>query len=514
MNDIARKEIDKKEIVKKEEINKGWSEDKKYLATATDGEKFLLRTSSVEQYTAKQLEFQMMQKLQALGVPMCEPIEFGTNEEGVYSLQSWISGYDAEEIIPMLSKEDQYSYGFEAGEILSRIHSIPAPNNQDDWTTRFNRKIDRKIKSYQDCPIKYENGQPFLDYINENRKLLYNRPQSYQHGDYHIGNMMVNDEGKLIIIDFNRNDYGDPWEEFNRIVWCAQASHEFASGMVDGYFEKAVPMEFWRLLAVYIASNTMSSLPWAIPFGQDEINTMKQQANEVLIWYDNMKNPVPSWYQTAKFTTKNCIETAEAAGKRIIFGKRVVEKALMYANYEWYATEKNRMHGMDTAGRYVDTPDVTWRGETLSCGWWKTNELNIGIPYGWGNASSLEEFEQGLVEGKYAGNVPEDTTRYGSHSSVGVDCSGLLTVCWNLPKKIAAKNIPEIAVVVENLSDIKQGDVFAIRSHVMLFKEFVDDSKEEVIIIDATRSTGKVSQRKLRVSELFAKGYQIYRKEI
>ena len=67
--------------------------------------------------------------------------------------------------------------------------------------------------------------------------------------------------------------------------------------MVDGYFEREVPMDFWRLLALYIASNTLSSLPWAIPFGEGEIDTMKNQAREVLDWYDGMRCVVPKWYR-------------------------------------------------------------------------------------------------------------------------------------------------------------------------------------------------------------------------
>ena len=38
----------------------------------------------------------MMKQVSALGVPMCQPIEFGTCDEGVYSIQSWINGADAE----------------------------------------------------------------------------------------------------------------------------------------------------------------------------------------------------------------------------------------------------------------------------------------------------------------------------------------------------------------------------------------------------------------------------------
>ena len=156
--------------------------------------------------------------------------------------------------------------------------------------------MDTKIRNYDECPIKYSKGQAFIDYINANRHLLIGRPQTYQHGDYHIGNMMVDRNGKLYIIDFNRNDYGDPWEEFNRIVWCAQKSPLFASGMVDGYFDNQVPMEFWKLLAMYISSNTLSSVYWAIPFGESEVNTMLNQAQEVMEWYDNMTNVIPTWY--------------------------------------------------------------------------------------------------------------------------------------------------------------------------------------------------------------------------
>lgn len=283
-------------FVTKEPINKGWSSDKKYCVTDENGTRYLLRVSDIAQHDTKQSEFNMMKQVASFGVPMCRPIEFGTCDEGVYSIQSWIDGDDAEEIMSAQSDTEQYVYGLEAGRILRKIHSIPAPDTQEDWEIRFNRKMDYKIKKYGECPIKYENGQAFIDYINENRHLLKDRPQVYQHGDYHIGNMMIGNDKQLYIIDFNRNDFGDPWEEFNRIVWGAQKSPLFASGMVNGYFDNDVPMEFWRLLALYISSNTLSSLPWAIPFGDGQVDVMVNQAKEVLDWYDNMRNPIPNWY--------------------------------------------------------------------------------------------------------------------------------------------------------------------------------------------------------------------------
>ena len=283
-------------FISKYPINKGWSCDQKFCVTTEDNTKYLLRVTPFDKSANRSEMFRMQQKAASLGIPMCKPVEFGTCEEGIYILQTWIDGEDAEDRIPELSDTEQYAYGLEAGHILRKIHSIPAPETQEDWESRFNRKLDRKIRKYGECPVKYENGQAFIDYINENRHLLKDRPQVFQHGDYHIGNMMIDRNGKLQIIDFDRYDFGDPWEEFNRIVWCAQKAPVFASGMVNGYFDCDVPLEFWKLLALYISSHTLSAVCWAIPFGKKEVETMLNQAKDVLSWYDHMRNPIPTWY--------------------------------------------------------------------------------------------------------------------------------------------------------------------------------------------------------------------------
>ena len=284
-------------IVHTESIEKGWSGDRKYRATDQDGHHYLLRISSPERHARREAEFHRMRQVEALGIPMCRGLEFGCCDNGVYSLQSWIDGADAQDILPTLSPEKQYAYGVDAGQTLRKIHSLPAPGDAGSWSERFNRKIDRKIAMYASCPLKYDGGEAMLSYLAANRHLLDNRPQSYQHGDYHSGNMMIDSAGVLTVIDFDKDDFGDPWEEFNRIVWCVKVSSLFASGMVDGYFAGDVPEEFWALLALYICSNTIGSLPWAIPFGEEEVRVMYRQAEDVLSWYDHMRTTLPSWYR-------------------------------------------------------------------------------------------------------------------------------------------------------------------------------------------------------------------------
>ena len=285
------------QIKTRELVDKGWSGDKKYCVTTESGDKYLLRITTPEKTEHFRLCYLRMEEAAKLGVPMCLPIEFGECPEGTYAIHSWIDGEDAENVISALSAERQYAYGLDAGRILKQLHSLPAPSDAPSWAGRFNAKIDRKIAMYRDCPLKYENGERFLEFIARKRHLLSDRPQTYQHGDYHIGNMMIDRNGVLTIVDFDRDDFGDPWEEFNRIVWCAQSAPAFATGMVDGYFGGEVPMEFWELLALYISSNTLSSLPWAIPFGEQEITTMRNQAKEILEWYDGLRTVIPTWYQ-------------------------------------------------------------------------------------------------------------------------------------------------------------------------------------------------------------------------
>ena len=108
---------------------------------------------------------------------------------------------------------------------------------------------------------------------------------------------MFDSEMHLTVIDFDREDVGDPWYEFNRIIWDVRVGAEFAKGLLDGYFDGAVPEEFWRVLRLYLCQNMLSSLPWAATFGAGEIRIARENARQVLDWYDDLREIVPNWYR-------------------------------------------------------------------------------------------------------------------------------------------------------------------------------------------------------------------------
>ncbi|AVB76304.1 aminoglycoside phosphotransferase (APT) family kinase protein [Methanococcus maripaludis] len=283
-----------------EEVNKGWSEDKKYHIITKNKENLLLRISDIKFYERKQKEYDILLELSKLDFEMSKPVDFGICESGVYMLLTWVEGEDLETAILKKNTMEQYNLGIKSGKILKKIHSLNISSNLDSWEKRFNKKIGMKIKAYLECPLKYENGEVFIEYINRNRHLLKDIRSTLQHGDYHVGNMILTNNDDIAIIDFNRYDFGDPYEEFNRIIWDVEVSKPFAVGKLDGYFNGNIPEKFFQLLALYISVNTISSLPWAIPFGEEQINIMTEQAAKALIDYDYFNTAIPKWYTDSK----------------------------------------------------------------------------------------------------------------------------------------------------------------------------------------------------------------------
>jgi aminoglycoside phosphotransferase (APT) family kinase protein len=219
------------------------------------------------------------------------------NGKNTFRLFSWVEGVEIIKIIGTLSEEEQYDYGYDSGKILRKIHEIESPSNQLSWREHYNQKIDKKIELYRNCGISFPNSECVIDYIQNQRSLINERPQSFHHGDYHLGNMLLTPDKKLGVIDFNRLDFGDPWEEFNRVPWSASKSIWFASGQINGYFSNEVPKGFFELMALYIGVNLIGSIPWAIPYGDKEMKILLSQTKEVLKWYGNFDHCKPKWYQ-------------------------------------------------------------------------------------------------------------------------------------------------------------------------------------------------------------------------
>ena len=293
-------------FIKIEPIIKGWSDDKKYYIETADGQRMLMRVSDISELERKKAEYSMMERVYTLGVLTSEPLGFGLCDGGksCYSFSSWLDGEDAKEVLPFLPETEQYILGMTAGETLRKIHTLPAPDSAEPWNDRFYFKVQGRIDFYNENPIKSENGDVIVRYLQKNRHLLSGRPQTFNHGDFNVLNMMIMPGKQIGVIDFNayNKDYGDPWWEFDPCMdgWGSEPLAHFHSGLIKGYFHGDPPNEFFDLFSYYLAYDALAALCDTSVHNQGEPEVGRRHMENILRWLDNMQNHVPTWYLSKK----------------------------------------------------------------------------------------------------------------------------------------------------------------------------------------------------------------------
>jgi len=289
-------------------LDKGWSEERKFLIEIRDGSRYVLRISPVSSLEKRRNEFEIMEKIMELGINMSIPLGMGQygDNKNVYVLLSWVEGETLDEGIKNLAEDEQYFLGLKAGETLKTIHCIPAPDNLEKWEERMGRKIKNRLEKYRSSDLRVKNDQYAIDFIQGNIHLLKNRPQVLQHGDYHTGNLVHTPGGDLGVIDFNRWDYGDPFEEFLKMeMFSRDLSLFFCRGQLDGYFPRGIPENFFPLLALYLASVALFSPIWAVPFGEEEIAYMTEKAERIIKDFNKFGRVTPRWLDEGDLRPKN-----------------------------------------------------------------------------------------------------------------------------------------------------------------------------------------------------------------
>jgi serine/threonine-protein kinase len=287
-------------FVKVEPINKGWSGDKKYRIETADGEKLLLRISDIDTLERKKNEYGKLKRAAALDINFSAPVDFGlcNNGKNVYQLLKWVDGEDLDTVLPNLSEKEQYNWGVKTGEMLRKIHSLPATDNAEPWDIWFYRKVQGRIDYYNTNPIKSESGDLIIRYLQKNKHLLVDRVQTFIHGDCNKTNLITMPNGEIGIIDFDfynsENDYGDPWLEFTSMNWVCEVNPYFNTGVLNSYFDGTPPRGFFEVFAYYLAYDALAELCIEHKHGEPEAG-IRHMAN-ILCSLNNMQNNIPAWY--------------------------------------------------------------------------------------------------------------------------------------------------------------------------------------------------------------------------
>ena len=288
--------IEKYNISFVEPLTKGWSKDKKYILTSKD-KKYLLRLSNISLYNKKKEQFELLKKIEKLDINCSRPVEFGKlDEENIYMILTYLEGESCEDVLPRLTNEEAYKLGIEAGQVLQKLHNIPVDTSNMSWKEKYKEKIPRKIKALKECKYKLPLEDFLIDYFISKSYLMEDRPLKFSHGDFHAGNMIVHN-GKIGIIDFDKNTISDPYDELKPFCWNVFKSEYFETGLINGYFNNKIPEDFFKILKYYSVESLISQLPWSVQFGEEDIKTAYKVYDAMIKWWGNFNLDVPTWYK-------------------------------------------------------------------------------------------------------------------------------------------------------------------------------------------------------------------------
>lgn len=162
------------------------------------------------------------------------------------------------------------------------------------------------------------------------------------------------------------------------------------------------------------------------------------------------------------FTPTNEISTQVQTINKNLLTKVGRTKALQIA--ETYVLHQYECKPNNLSASEVTAPD----GDIVRTPSWLTIGSNARIPYKWGGFNTIAQFDAGLANGKYAGDI---ITSGVSSYALGVDCSGYVSRCWQLNYHSSTADMPGITTQYGSWDNLKPGDAIHKVGHVRLFVE-------------------------------------------
>lgn len=280
-------------------ITDGWSDDQK-LRITTPKEDYLLRISPFAALPRKQAEFAQLQRCGELSdaFPRAMACEAAPDGAHCFVLYSWLEGSSALDVLPNLADGDQHRLGVDAGRLLRRMHDLSQTLHLDSHGL-IRQKVAIRRQQMREAGLSFPGYEAMVAYLDTHLDPLRNAPTSFRHGDFHLGNMLIDTAGRLRIIDFNRSDFGDPMEDLSRLfTFSRKHSLAFVHGQIAGYFGIAnPPATFFEHVLCYIMVDCAFGLLWAQRFGQREIDFHFALMHQVMADFDHLQGFRPKWFK-------------------------------------------------------------------------------------------------------------------------------------------------------------------------------------------------------------------------
>jgi hypothetical protein len=193
--------------------------------------------------------------------------------------------------------------------------------------------------------------------------------------------------------------------------------------------------------------------------------------------------------------------------------EQAIATAYRYTQVEWMPEERHILHGPDSRGIPVQTPDTGLRSKG---GWWKPGVPAKSMPYQWGGFDTPEMFLSKIAAGRKAGDIADPVKRqFGdaatSSDACGIDCSGFISRCWNLTSPYSTAELPGICAPLKTWFHLSAGDILLNDKHVVLFVRWKTFGKEFAAYEAGPRPVWQVNACGLLVDKMIDHGYTPWR---
>ena len=273
-------------------IDEGFSVDEKYLVN----EKYLVRIVSLDRVERFERVFAFQKKF--FQVALCQkPLDFIVDEQFGYFITEFIPGKNGLEVIQSYSVGKQRELGIIAGNELSKVHKAYT-------ATDFNVKqyldtyLDSKTKVAIDNDVEKDLPEIFdvINVVKSNIHCLYELQGIYAHADYHLFNMIFDNEEYKGVIDFERCRVGIFLTDFrNNTPHNSDVSPEFASGFIDGYLDEMPIDNFFLKYNTYDLLVSIAAIPWVKQFNPENLQNDIKKVRRIFDQSTKLQE-APQWY--------------------------------------------------------------------------------------------------------------------------------------------------------------------------------------------------------------------------
>jgi aminoglycoside phosphotransferase (APT) family kinase protein len=281
-----------------DKVEKGYSPDTKYIVTKGETE-YLLRISDMKYHQQRELEYKLLQELTESNVRSQKPFLFGEsiNYKVCFMVIEYIEGTPAIKELEKCSNSIQHLIGIEAGKELYNIHQIKSPAYVSKWDSRQNKKYRYYLREYEAGKFRLNKDRKIIDFIENRIHLLFDRPNTLLHDDFHLEHIIISDSKYKGVIDFNGFDFGDPYHDFyNLSLFSRRISIPFAIGQINGYFSGQPENYFWELYSLYSAMNIFSTIVWTNKYDPNSFGDALERIELILEDHEYFNSIQPKWY--------------------------------------------------------------------------------------------------------------------------------------------------------------------------------------------------------------------------